>query len=84
VKCEIIACDRVVLSAEAEFVAIRTPEGGLGVLPRHAPAVFALVDAPVRVRTPSGERLLRVRNGIASVSPGGVTVLADYVEEPDA
>ncbi len=83
-KCEIIACDRVVLSVEAEFVATRTPEGGLGILPRHAPAALALVDAPVRVRTPSGERVLRVRSGIVSVSPDGVTVLADRVEEADA
>ena len=83
-KCEIVACDRVIFSADVEFVATRTPDGALGILPRHAPAAFAVADAPLRVRTPSGELSFRVRSGIVSVSPGGVTVLADSVEEADA
>lgn len=83
-KCEVIACDRVVFSAEMKSVTTRTPEGALGILPRHAPAAFVLVDAPLRVRTPSGELTFRVKNGLARVSPEGVIVLADSVEETHA
>ncbi|MGY4706859.1 F0F1 ATP synthase subunit epsilon [Candidatus Bipolaricaulota sp. J31] len=84
-KCEIVACDRTIFSAEVEFVATRTPEGALGILPRHAPAAFAVMGAPLRLRTSSGEEhTFRVRSGIVSVSPEGVIVLADSVEEPDA
>ena len=83
-KCEIVACDRTVFAAEVEFVATRTPEGALGILPRHAPAAFAIVGAPLHLRTPSGELTFRVRSGIVSVSPEGVIVLADFVEEPNA
>jgi F0F1-type ATP synthase epsilon subunit len=43
-----------------------------------------LVDAPLRVRTPSGELTFRVKNGLARVSPEGVIVLADSVEETHA
>ena len=80
-KLEIIACDRVVLSAEAEYVSLRTPVGWLGILPGHAPASFSLREAPLVIRTRDGERTFRVGDGFVEVSPHGVTVLADAVEE---
>ena len=83
-KCEIVACERTVFSSEVEGVFTRTPEGELGILPRHAPAVFALEDAPVRLKTREGERIFRVRRGIVRVSPEGVSIFADTVEEGHA
>ena len=81
---EIIACDRVVFSAEVESISTRTPEGWLGILPHHAPAAFALGDAPLRIRTAEGERSFRVKNGIVQVSPMRVAILVDEIEEEHA
>ncbi len=83
-KCELIACSRVVFSAEVEGVFTRTPEGELGILPRHAPAAFALEDTPVRLKTREGERIFKVKRGIVRVSPEGVSIFADTVEEGHA
>lgn len=62
----------------------RTPVGWLGILPRHAPAAFAVEDAPLRIGTETGERTFRVKQGIVWVSPAGVLVLIDEIEEEDA
>ena len=84
VRCEILACERIVFAAEVKGVFTRTPEGELGILPHHAPAVFSLEDAPVRLKTKRGEMAFEVRHGIARVSPEGVLIFADVVEEVGA
>ncbi|MFO8033784.1 MAG: F0F1 ATP synthase subunit epsilon [Candidatus Bipolaricaulota bacterium] len=82
--CKVLASDRVVLDAEASSVTCRTPEGWLGILTGHAPAVFGLEDAPLRVSTPEGQQRFRVQRGVVRVSRSGVLVLADWVEVDDA
>ncbi len=78
--CKVLASERVLLEAEASRVSCRTPVGWLGILPGHAPAVFGLRDAPLRVATADGERRFRVQRGVIRVSRWGVLVLADEVE----
>ncbi|MCX7750050.1 MAG: F0F1 ATP synthase subunit epsilon [Candidatus Bipolaricaulota bacterium] len=73
--CQIIACNRIVFAGKATLVAARSEEGWFGVLPGHAPAVFALADHELRVTTEEGTRSFRVRGGVLSVTPGKVTVL---------
>ncbi len=83
-KCEIIVCDRSVFSGEVESLYTRTPRGWLGVLPRHAPAAFALENAPLKIRTSEGERSFHVKNGFVRVTPTKVAVFADELEEEHA
>ncbi len=83
-KCEIIACDRVVFSSEVSSVYTRTPIGWLGILPGHAPAAFALEDAPLRIGTEGGERTFRVKHGFIRVSPEGIAIFVDELQEEHA
>lgn len=70
-------CSRVVFAGTATGVYARSREGWFGILPGHAPAVFALADAPLRVTTPDGTRSFHVPGGILYVSSQGVTILSE-------
>jgi F-type H+-transporting ATPase subunit epsilon len=81
---QLVAPDRMVWSGEAEFVLARTVEGELGILPRHAPLLGVLVEAPVTIRRSEGDDLVAaVHGGFLSVSENGVDVLAEIVELAD-
>ncbi len=82
--CKVLAADRILLEAEASQVSCRTPIGWLGILAGHAPAIFGLKDAPLRVTTPEGELGFQVRRGVVRVGRSGVLVLADWAEPEHA
>jgi len=46
----LVSPERVVWQGEATFVLARSIEGDIGVLPRHAPLLAALVPGVVRIR----------------------------------
>jgi F-type H+-transporting ATPase subunit epsilon len=77
VECRIVACERVVFSGVATGVYARSRDGWFGILPGHAPAAFALAEAPVRVITAEGTRSFQVHGGMLSVEADGVTVLTE-------
>lgn len=76
----VISCERPVFSAPVQAVYAKSPVGWFGILPKHAPAVFLLKDAPVRAVLPSGEKRFFVRTGVLHVREDVVTVVADEVE----
>jgi len=76
-ECRIVACERVVFAGAATSVYARSHDGWFGILPGHAPAVFALAEAPVRVTTVGGTVSFLVQGGTLYVDPGGVTVLTE-------
>ncbi len=82
--CKLLAADRVVLDVEASQVSCRTPVGWLGIRPGHAPAVFGLRDAPLRIWASDGELSYHVRRGVVRVERQGVLILADRVVPNDA
>lgn len=79
---EIVAVERRLWSGEATFVFARTTEGEIGVLPGHEPTLGQLEPAgTVRVDTPEGDSITAaVHGGFISISPDGVTVLAEIAE----
>jgi len=80
-ECRILSGEREVFSGDVQGLFARGVEGWVGILSGHAPAVFALVEAPVRVVLESGERTFRVRNGLIDVRRKGAIVLGDEVVE---
>lgn len=76
-ECRIVACERVVFAGAATSVYARSQEGWFGILPGHAPAVFVLTEAPIRVTTAGGTRSFQVQGGTLYVDPRGVTVLTE-------
>lgn len=80
-ECRIISSEREVFSGDVKGLFARGVEGWVGILSRHAPAVFALVNAPVRVVLENGQRSFHVRNGLIDVRRKIAIVLGDEVVE---
>ncbi|HEX4248810.1 MAG TPA: F0F1 ATP synthase subunit epsilon [Pseudonocardia sp.] len=79
---ELVAVERRLWSGEASFVFARTTEGEIGVLPGHEPTLAQLEQAGVvRIDTPQGTSVTAaVHGGFLSITPEGVTVLAELAE----
>jgi len=80
-ECRILSSEREVFSGDVKGLFARGVEGWVGILSGHAPAAFALVDAPVRVVLEGGQRTFRVRNGLIDVRHKVAIVLGDEVVE---
>jgi F-type H+-transporting ATPase subunit epsilon len=79
---ELVAVERRLWSGKASFVFARTTEGEIGVLPGHELTLAQLEDAGiVRIDSVDGESITAaVHGGFLSVTPEGVTVLAENAE----
>ncbi len=79
----LVSVERAIWEGEATAVFARTPEGELGILPRHVPLLAALEPGWVVRIDREGEDALRVaaHGGFLSVRKDGVSVLAEMAEE---
>lgn len=82
---ELVSVERPLWSGEATAVYARTPEGGIGVLPGHAPLLASLEPGwIVRIQPEGGEEMrVAVHGGSLSVRPDGVSILAEVAEAAD-
>ena len=75
---DVVSAEEEIFSGEVAFVAARSTEGELGIMPRHAPLLARLQPGEVRVRMPGGEeQFFFVSGGLLEVQPKAVTILAD-------
>ncbi|MBA2324275.1 MAG: F0F1 ATP synthase subunit epsilon [Pseudonocardiales bacterium] len=82
---ELVAVERRLWSGKASFVFARTTEGEIGVLPGHEPTLAEL-ETPglVRIDSVDGDSITAaVHGGFLSITPDGVTVLAENAELSD-
>jgi F-type H+-transporting ATPase subunit epsilon len=79
---ELVAVERRLWSGEATFVLARTTVGDIGVLPGHEPTLAQMEEAGVvRIDATDGKQLtVAVHGGFLSITPEGVTVLAEFAE----
>ena len=79
---ELVAVERTIWSGEASMVIARTTEGEIGILPSHAPLLGELAPGGVvTIRTTEGEDLVvAAHGGFLSVTPRGVSILAETAE----
>lgn len=81
-KFDLVAPERLLMSAEVDMVAVPGSDGDFGVLPGHAPVMSTLRPGVVDVDgvddgRGGGTRRFYVRGGFAEVTPEGLTVLAE-------
>ena len=79
---ELVAVERRLWSGEANFVLARTTVGDIGVLPGHEPTLAQMEDAGVvRIDATDGSQMtVAVHGGFLSITPDGVTILAEFAE----
>lgn len=57
--------------------------GELGILPKHANLLTALIPHVMRIKEGGGEKQLFVSGGFMEVTPEKITILADAAETPE-
>ena len=81
----VVSAEALLYEGAATEVYARSTEGEIGILPGHQPALLALADASVRVKTTDrGEVTVRVRSGFLEFRDNHLTVLADEAELSEA
>jgi len=76
-KLEVITPLKKVLEMEVERVILRTSEGDMGILAKHAPLVAELAVGEMKIKTDAGEERFFVAGGFLEVSRDRTLVLAD-------
>jgi F-type H+-transporting ATPase subunit epsilon len=78
-RVDLVSVEARIWSGESEMLVARTTDGELGVLPGHESLLGQLAEpSQVRIkRTGADELCYDVTGGFLSVSPDGVTVLAE-------
>src|SRR4051795_4693752 len=80
---EIVTAERKVMETEADMVIAPGSEGEVGILPRHAPLLTALVPGVMVLKHGSEEEVLAVSGGFLQVANNRVLILADTAERAD-
>lgn len=79
-KLEIVTPDGLLYEGEAEKIIVRTTEGDVGILAKHADYVAPLSIGVARIFTPEGERRAACAGGMVAVTEGEVRVIASTFE----
>ncbi|ADI00633.1 F0F1 ATP synthase subunit epsilon [Salisediminibacterium selenitireducens] len=82
IQANVVTPDGSVFSGDVEMVSVKTPEGGLGILPGHLPLVSPLAIGPVRLKQNGNIQPVAVNGGFIEVRPDEVNILAESAELP--
>ncbi len=77
IKIEIVAPERLLVSAEASSVTVPGAEGYFTVLGDHAPVITSLKPGFITVNSDGSSEIYYVRGGFAEISAKGLTILAE-------
>ncbi len=83
-RCTVLTPERVAFEAEVEGAVLPAHDGEIGILPGHADFLGALGVGIARLRLKGSETRLAVNGGFLRVDGGGLTVLAEEAEAPEA
>jgi F-type H+-transporting ATPase subunit epsilon len=76
-----VSAERAIWRGQAKSVVAKTPDGEIGILPGHSPVLALLLDAPLRIETTEGTKVLAaVHGGFFSVDSDTVNVIAETAE----
>jgi F-type H+-transporting ATPase subunit epsilon len=80
---EIVAAERRVLEDDVDEILAPTPQGQVGILPRHAPLLTLLSPGELRLKKGDDEIILAVGGGFMEVGENQVVILADSAERAE-
>jgi F-type H+-transporting ATPase subunit epsilon len=77
----LVSAERAIWQGTAKSIVAKTPDGEIGILPGHSPVLALLLDAPLRIETTDGTKVLvAVHGGFFSVDSDQVNVIAETAE----
>jgi len=80
---EIVAAERRVLEDDVDEIVAPTPDGQIGILPRHAAVLTLLVPGEMRLKKGDQETVLAIGGGLLEVADNRVTILVDSAERAE-
>jgi F-type H+-transporting ATPase subunit epsilon len=80
---QIVTAEREVMRDEADVVIAPGIEGTVGILPRHAPLLTALVPGILVLKNDGQEEAMAVSGGFLQVANNRVLILADTADRAD-
>jgi F-type H+-transporting ATPase subunit epsilon len=80
---KIVTAEREVMSDEADVVIAPAIEGTVGILPRHAPLLTALIPGILVLKKDGEEEAMAVSGGFLQVANNRVLILADTAARAD-
>ena len=80
-KFDLVSPERLVVSAGVDSVQIPGSEGDFGVLPNHSPVMAMIRPGTLVVENDGTTQSYELDGGFADVTPEGVTVLAETINE---
>jgi F-type H+-transporting ATPase subunit epsilon len=80
---QIVTAEREVMTDEADVVVAPAIEGTVGILPRHAPLLTALVPGVLVLKKDGQEEIMAVSGGFLQVANNRVLILADTADRED-
>ena len=80
---DIVTAERRVLTDEVDMIIAPASEGTVGILPRHAPLLTALIPGPMVLKRDGAEEVLAISGGFLQVAHDRVLILADTAERAD-
>jgi F-type H+-transporting ATPase subunit epsilon len=76
----IVTPEKVAWEGEVDSLTVPAWDGGLGILPGHAPLLAQLREGAVRIREKGQERLMAVSGGFVEVLEGKASLFAETAE----
>ncbi len=77
----VVSAERAIWQGQAKSVVAKTPDGEMGILPGHSPVLALLLEAPLRIETTDGTKVLvAVHGGFFSMDSNRVNVIAETAE----
>jgi len=80
IKFEVVTPEKVVFSADIDYVVVPAALGYLGVLPNHAPLVTALDIGVIKFKQEGKTKKMAISGGFMEVINNKAVVLADTAE----
>ena len=56
----VVSAERSIWQGKAKSIVAKTPDGEIGVLPGHSPVLALLLEAPLRIETVDGVKVLKL------------------------
>ncbi|MEY2786668.1 MAG: synthase epsilon subunit [Planctomycetota bacterium] len=79
----VITPERIALDAEVSSVSIPATDGGIGILPRHAPMIAALDSGLLRYNAGGRSQVMFVSGGFCEVRGATVRIVTEAGEKPE-
>lgn len=80
---EIITPERLAFSREVDRISVPTPDGTIGILPRHVPLFTSLAEGEVKITDGNNQYFLAIGGGFMQVTKTKVSVLVSRAYHAD-